>query len=121
MTLKVTSAGLMTRMGLTATRTSGTINRDVRISNGGRLATVWLRKAMYQPGKGSWYNAQLALDRFARLLTVYDNPPFDGLCEPQLLIEDQDLYPREPAALPIWHPCLPGGPTVALWTDDDYR
>lgn len=121
LTLRVSCAGDMTQTGFIATRTSGTLNRDVRLDDDGHLAALLLRPAMHQPGKGSWYNAQLVLDKFAQLHAVYDydNPPFAGDVESKFLIEYQRLYPREPAMLPLWHPCRPGGPTVALLSDDD--
>jgi hypothetical protein len=44
----------------------------------------------------SWYNARLTLDNAGQLNADfdYDNPPFDGDANPNLLIEDQRLYPR---------------------------
>ena len=121
LTLRISCAGDMTETGLIATRTSGTLNRRVRLEEDGQLAALLLRRAMHQPGKGSWYNAHLTLDKFAQLNAVYDydNPPFQGDVEPRFLIEDQRLYPREPAMLPLWHPCRPGGPSLPLWGDDD--
>lgn len=121
LTLKASSAGGMTQTGLIAIRTSGTRNWRVRLDDDGHLAALQLRRAMHQPGKGSWYNAHLTLDKFAQLHTVYDcdNPPFDGDIEAKFLIEDQRLYPRKSTTLPLWHPCRPGGPTLPLYGDDD--
>lgn len=120
LTLRISCAGDMTQTGLIATRTSTTLDRGVRFSGEGHLAASLLRRAMHQPGKGSWYNAHLTLDTFARVDAVYDfdNPPFDGDVELRFLIEDQRLYPRDPAILPLWHPCRPGGPSLPLWDDD---
>lgn len=120
LTLRISCASDMTQTGLIATRTSGTLDRAVRFSGEGHLATSLLRRAMHQPGKGSWYNAHLTLNKFAELDTVYDydNPPFGGDVESRFLIEDQRLYPRDPAILPLWHPCRPGGPSLPLWDDD---
>jgi hypothetical protein len=121
LTLRISCAGDMTETGLIATRASGTLDRAVRLDHDGHLAALLLRRAMHQPGKGSWYNAHLTLDKFAQLDAVYDydNPPFSGDVERRFLVEDQRLYPREPAMLPLWHPCRPGGPTLPLWDDDD--
>lgn len=121
LTLTLSCAGDMTQTGLIATRTSGTLNRGARLDDDGRLAARQLRQAMHHPGKGTWYNAHLTLDKFAQLHAVYDydSPPFDGDVEARFLIEDQRLYPREPTTLPRWHPWRPGGPTLALYGDDD--
>ena len=120
LTMRISCAGDMTQTGFTATRTSGTFNGDVRLIDDGHRAVPLLRSAMHQPGKGSWYNAHLTLDKFAQLHAVYDydNPPFDGAVESRFLIEDQRLYPRDPAILPLWHPCRPGGPTLPLPNDE---
>jgi len=120
LTLRISCAGDMTQTGLIATRSSGTFDRDVTLHKDGHLAASILRRAMHQPGKGSWYNAHLTLGKFAQLNAVYDydNPPFRGDVESRFLIEDQRLYPREPAMLPLWHPCRPGGPVLPLWGDD---
>jgi hypothetical protein len=119
LTQRISCAGDMTQTGLIATQTTGTLDRTVRFSHEGHLAAGLLRRAMHEPGKDSWYNAHLTLNKFAQLHAVYDydNPPFGGV-ESRFLIEDQRLYAREPAMLPLWHPCRSGGPSLPLWDDD---
>jgi hypothetical protein len=121
LTLRISCAGGMTQTGLIATRDNGTLNRGARLDQDGHLAALMFRRAMHQPGQGSWYNAHLTFDKLAQLTAVYDydNPPFRGDVEARFLIEDQRLYPRDPAMLPLWHPCRPGGPSLPLWGDDE--
>jgi hypothetical protein len=68
-----------------------------------------LRRASYEPdGRGAWYSAMIRLfsDGTIRPTYNYTSPPFGtwGAHEVELLIRDQELYPRDPEALPSWHP-----------------
>lgn len=69
-----------------------------------------LRRSMYKPdGQGAWYHAVIKLDRDGRLQLIFQPdvaPPFGtwGPREVELLLRDQELYPRDPEHLPPWHP-----------------
>ncbi|AYY11715.1 hypothetical protein EF847_02200 [Actinobacteria bacterium YIM 96077] len=72
-------------------------------------ACVALRRATYEPdGRGVWYNANIRLERNGAIAALYDfvNPPFGcwGPNEVELARRDQELYPRDPQQLPVWHP-----------------
>lgn len=104
--LNISAAGGMTRTIVTATREDGSVDRECELDDDGDDAAAELREAMYQEGKGTWYNARLTIDRSGQLGADfdYDNPPFDGDADRGLLIEDQRLFPRDAEALPAWHP-----------------
>ena len=104
--LSISGAGGMTRTIMTATREDGSVDRECELDDDGDDAAAELRGAMYQEGKGTWYNARLTLGSSGQLDADfdYDNPPFDGDADRGLLIEDQRLFPRDAEALPAWHP-----------------
>ncbi|MFF1820570.1 hypothetical protein ACFVWG_24915 [Kribbella sp. NPDC058245] len=108
--LRISAAGGMTSTTISATRADGSIDRDCELDNDGDDAAADLRESMYQDGKGTWYNARLTLDSSGQLDAEfdYDNPPFDGAADSDLLVEDQRLFPRDQAQLPAWHPSQPG-------------
>ncbi len=104
--LQVTAAGRMVGTNLEVTQADGTVNRLHSIDDEGEDACHALRKQMYQPEKGAWYNAHFHLDQSLRFEAEfdYDNPPFDGAAAPELLTEDQRILPRRLEDLPPWHP-----------------
>lgn len=104
--LKVSGAGGMTRTIVAATCEDGSVDRECELDDDGEDAAAELREAMYQVGKGTWYNARLTLDRSGQLDAEFDyeNPPFDGDADRGLLIEDERLFPRDADSLPDWHP-----------------
>ncbi len=108
--LKISGAAGMTSTRVSATRADGSIDPDCELDDDGDDAAANLRESMYQEGKGAWYNARLTLDSSGQLDAVfdYDNPPFEGTADSDLLIEDQRLFPRDEARLPDWHPSLSG-------------
>lgn len=67
-----------------------------------------LRQATYEPGRGAWYNAMIALYPDGTIRPIYDYtmPPFGdwGPRELDLVLRDHELYPRDPEQLPPWHP-----------------
>ncbi len=72
-------------------------------------AAAALRRATHEPeGRGAWYTLTVRLERTGALKPRYDyeSPPFMtwGPGEVELLRRDQELYPRDPAKLPDWHP-----------------
>lgn len=104
--LKISGAGGMTSTSVSATRADGSIDQDCELDDDGDDAAADLRESMYQEGKGAWYNARLTLDSSGQLDAAfdYDNPPFEGDADSDLLLEDQRLFPRDEATLPDWHP-----------------
>lgn len=68
-----------------------------------------LRRSTYEPdGCGAWYNAMIRLSQDGAIDANFDfeRPPFGcwGPNEAALVLRDQELYPRDPARLPPWHP-----------------
>ncbi|PSL02823.1 hypothetical protein CLV30_109131 [Haloactinopolyspora alba] len=68
-----------------------------------------LRRSTYEPnGRGAWYTAMIRLARDGTITAKFefDLPPFGlwGPNEVALVSRDQELYPRDPARLPRWHP-----------------
>ncbi len=104
--LKISAAGGMTATTVRATISDGSIDRDCELDDEGDDSAAGLREAMYQESKGTWYNARLTLGSSGHLDADfdYDNPPFEGDADSNLLIEDQRLFPRDQAQLPAWHP-----------------
>lgn len=116
LTLDVTAAANMTDVGLNATMPDGS-EPDFSMRGTGIRTVSALRKAMYEPETGTWYNATFVLNESGEIKAEFDyeNPPFGGLAddddpgssgdaEPDLLIEDQKMYPRTTEHLPDWHP-----------------
>jgi hypothetical protein len=104
--LKITGAGPMSGTTLLANSADGATDRKIGIDHDGQDAADQLRKEMYQHGKGTWYNASITLTHTGKLTASfdYDTPPFDGDADPDLLLADQQLFPRDPEHLPAWHP-----------------
>ncbi|MFC0627893.1 immunity protein YezG family protein [Kribbella deserti] len=96
----------MTKTKVVITTAEGTADCTVGLDEAGRTAARQLRKEMHQPAKGTWYNARLELQPSGKLNADfdYDNPPFDGDADADLLLEDQRLFPRDGGHLPGWHP-----------------
>ncbi len=109
--LVLTGAGGMLESGLEVVDDGGVANRMHEIDDDTLEACMELRDTMQQPGTGTWYNARLTVDRQGSLEVEfdYDNPPFDGDFEPELLINDQAEFPRDPEHLPDWHPSKRAG------------
>ncbi len=103
--LPLSGAGGLRDSGLSVTDQNGVIDRTRRIEDDTLDACMQLREAQ-QPGTGTWHNARLTVDRQGSLEVEfdYDNPPFDGDFEPELLVDDQSDFPRDQAQLPNWHP-----------------
>jgi len=104
--LSLTSAGLMIKSGLSVTKSDGSVDKLHEIDGDTLAACDELRESMYQDGSGTWYNADIIVDRSGNIESTFDyeNPPFDGTADPELLTEDQQEYPRDPEHLPNWHP-----------------
>ncbi|HEY9409038.1 MAG TPA: hypothetical protein VIP77_05600 [Jiangellaceae bacterium] len=67
-----------------------------------------LRRSVYDAAGRAWYGLILRLERSGVMHASYefDEPPFLqwGPREVDLVRRDQELYPRDPAQLPGWHP-----------------
>jgi hypothetical protein len=105
-TLAVTVVRSMSQSEMSIESADGGVDESQGLTDEGDLAYEALREAMYQPGKGSWYNARFTLHPDGKLVSEfdYDNPPFEGDADEALLIDDQERFPRDPENLPSWHP-----------------
>lgn len=64
-----------------------------------------LRNGMYQPGKGTWYNAHTTIDASGSSETSfdYDNPPeFQNPVDSRSFLEDNRYFPRSSEEAPEW-------------------
>ncbi|RZU22297.1 hypothetical protein EV645_0378 [Kribbella rubisoli] len=88
----------------------GSVDAGLSIDVDAQMACDDLRDAMYDDGKGTWYNAVFSARPGGRFEAEfdYDNPPFQGGGERDLLEDDQRAYPRDAAHLPVWHPSRAG-------------
>jgi len=104
--LLLTSAGLMIKSGLSVTKSDGSVDKLHEIDGDTLAACDELRESMYQEGSGTWYNADIIVDRSGKIESTFDyeSPPFDGTADLELLTEDQQEYPRDQEHLPDWHP-----------------
>ena len=115
--LRVSAAGRLTNTQLVPEMPDGVESPDVTIDFAGRRAATDLRKAMYQEGTGTWYNAVITVDSEGKVKAEfdYDGAPLGGIADENdpnatgwasedLLLKDQELYPRDPEHLPTWHP-----------------
>jgi hypothetical protein len=102
----ITGAGPMSGTTVAVVDGNGVTDRSAGLDDEGQDAADELRRDMYQPGKGTWYNATVTLTNSGKLNAGfdYDNPPFGGDADADLLLEDQRLFPRDPEHLPAWHP-----------------
>jgi hypothetical protein len=103
------SGGGMTETALGVHLVDGSVDQSGGIDRDGGLDCHELREVMYQEGKGSWYNATFTVDDQKQLDAEfdYDNPPFRGNADDELLTDDQRDYPRSLENLPLWHPSHP--------------
>lgn len=104
--IRLTAAGPMTGTTAKATKADGSVDRKFTLDHDGQDAAAQLRSEMYQPDKGTWYNADLTLTRDGQFNADfdYDNPPFEGDADVDLLLEDQQRFPRAAEHMPPWHP-----------------
>ncbi len=119
LTLDVTAAGNLTDVGLDVQMPDGS-EPDVEPPDDDFDAVTELRKSMYEPGKGTWYNATFTVDDAGKIGADfdYDNPPLGGMvndddpdsggdADEALMLKDHKIYPRDPENLPDWHPAGP--------------
>ena len=108
-TINVSGAGSGTEIESSVLTPHGA--QDLEMSINGDVALDDLREAMYQEGTGTWYRATFTIDSAGQIEADfdYDAKPYDPMDEGQdyiteMLLEDQDLYPRDQDHLPDWHP-----------------
>lgn len=111
MELQLTAAGRMLESGVAVASEDGSLDQAVEIDDETEDACVALRKAMYKPGTGTWYNARFKVtpDGFLDSEFDYDTPPFPGEEVSELLVQDQERFPRDQEHLPDWHPSKASG------------
>jgi hypothetical protein len=104
--LHATGAGRMTETTLDVRLANGSVDTSHEVDDAGQNACHDLRKAMYQEGKGTWYNARFTIESSRQLYVDfdYDGQPFDGDAADELLEGDQQRFPRDRENLPEWHP-----------------
>lgn len=109
--LRLTGAGLMIKASLTVIAKDGSSDRRQGVDNETLAACDELREVMCQESTGTWYNALLTVDREGNFESEFDyeNPPWDGKADPELLAEDQEEFPRDQEHLPDWHPLKSAG------------
>jgi hypothetical protein len=110
--LRVRGMGAGTHFAAVVTSADGSQSTP-RLSPGGTMACLKLRKVMYRPGIGTWYTARFTVDatKECRVNYNYDSLPVDPEHEETIddirdeLIEDHERFPRDQEHLPGWHPC----------------
>ncbi|WP_109507117.1 hypothetical protein [Nocardioides speluncae] len=109
--LSLTGAGGMVEADLRVVSPDGEVDQSRGLDHDALDACGDLRDAMHQAGTGTWYNARFTVDRSGSLESEfdYDNAPFDGNIEPELLVNDHAEFPRDPANIPDWHPSKASG------------
>ncbi|SDU25581.1 antitoxin YezG family protein [Jiangella alkaliphila] len=114
-TLKVTAAANMMTSALDVELSDGSHDTSAAIDSDGDDALDELRDALYQEDTGTWYNATFIVSEGGDLDYTYDydNPPYGGMADDptntgsaarELLLYDHEMFPRDDANLPIWHP-----------------
>ena len=121
LTLDVTAAGDLIESGFEAAMPDGS-TEDLEAPDDANHAARALRRAMYTPGIGTWWNATFTVaadSKVVRAVYDYDNPPLGGLVDDDdpdaggdaddaLMLKDHLLFPRDEAHLPAWHPARAG-------------
>ncbi len=120
LTLDVTAAGDLVESGFEAAMPDGS-TEDLEPPDDANHAARALRKAMYSPGVGTWWNATFTVDADSNVVRAtydYDNPPLGGMVDDDdpdaddaLMLKDHRLFPRDEAHLPDWHPARAGAST----------
>lgn len=115
-TLTVTAAANMMNSKLDVELADGSHDKSQALDGD---ALDQLRDAMYRDDEGTWYNASFVVSGPGAPEPSFDfeNPPFGGIADdpespghaaPVLLLLDQEMFPRDKAHLPAWHPARQG-------------
>lgn len=110
-TLSVTAASTLLGVEMVINRPDGSADRSKTPEDDALEWCEELRDEMYAEDEGTWYNASITVTQDGQIETTfdYDNPPFPGEDIPEdLLIDDNEAYPRAPDRLPDWHPSKTG-------------
>ncbi|WP_350277544.1 hypothetical protein [Kribbella sp. HUAS MG21] len=104
LTVSAVAATMETRLAVEML--DGSVEGGESIDVDAQLACDDLRDRMYEDGVGTWYNATFVVTPDGGLEAEfdYDNPPFEGGGDADLLENDQEAYPRDAEHLPAWHP-----------------
>ncbi len=104
--LKVSAVASTMETQLAFEMLDGSTESGLSIDVEAQMACDDLRDAMFEEGKGTWYNAVFGVEPTGVVEAEfdYDNPPFEGGGTPDLLEDDQRAYPRDAAHLSAWHP-----------------
>ena len=80
----------------------GSVDAGLSIDVEAQMACDDLRDAMYEDGKGTWYNAVFSVAPGGGIEAEfdYDRPPFEGGGDRDLFEDDQRAYPRDAAHPP---------------------
>lgn len=106
-TLSITAASTLLGVEMLIERPDGSADRSKTPEDDALEWCEELRDGMYTEEEGTWYNATITVTADGRLESMfdYDNPPFPGEDIPDdLLIDDNEAYPRTADRLPNWHP-----------------
>ncbi|PZF81088.1 hypothetical protein [Jiangella anatolica] len=120
LTLDVTAAGAEIEAGLAIERTGGDVDTGTELGLDLLDAVEDLRTSMARPGLGAWYLATITVTADRRVQGSFDfeNPPWGGIhdgtpesgdADPEDLLEDHRMFPRDDAHLPAWHPARANG------------
>lgn len=106
-TLSITGAAALIGTELAIERPDGSVDTSTPLEHDVLDWCEELRDEMYSEGEGTWYNATITVTEDGQIEATfdYDNPPFageDGVDD--LLIDDQEEFPRHIDRLPAWHP-----------------
>lgn len=103
-------------IGLAATLADGAVTENIRPETGLGAQVDQLRSQMHDPARGTWYIADFTIQGTEVTANFdYDTCPFGGLiddndpdseadADPDLVLEDHEMYPRPADRLPLWHP-----------------
>ncbi|MDA3646475.1 hypothetical protein LZ318_04490 [Saccharopolyspora indica] len=64
-----------------------------------------LRTAMYQPDPGAWFSARVMISPPAKVNYHFNyefEPEWDPPIEAGCYVEDLEMFPRDPLAMPVW-------------------
>jgi hypothetical protein len=109
-TLSITGAAALIGVELAIEGPDGSVDTSTPIDHDALDWCEDLRDGMYTADEGAWYNATITVTAEGQIDASfdYDNPPFAGEDDIEdLLIDDQDEFPRPIDRLPAWHPSRP--------------
>ena len=106
-TLSITALSAATSVRLMIERQDGSVERSTDLGDDALLWCDDLRDSMYTEGEGTWYNATITVTDDGQIESEFDyeTRPFPGDDLPDdILMDDNEAYPRTAERLPQWHP-----------------